>query len=584
MLYGLGIPLGNQGPGGDRLSTKRATITSTVKASANRPIDIPANESRIAFSYLRVSSAKQAGEDRSGLDRQGDAFITFCDRHGLIPSLDPVVDKGISAYRGSNRRKGALAAFLEAARNGTIPEGSVLVVEDLDRFSREAPSYAEANLHQVFELGLAIGICRDDVIVDRAKYDTDIGVRLQLLVRRDAAHDYSRKLSERVLAAHERIREREHNGERVNTHWKPQWLDYEEETDSFVLNDRWPTYRRAVDLCLEGNGQVRAAQALNAEGHLNSHGKLWACSAVGQVWRDRRLIGERTYKIPGTDQYETQAGYFPAVITTREFQRVQEIVATRAGNRGRAGRGDKRHNILQGIAHCPCGERLELQTARKANGTFHSYLACKAKKRGRGTGFDYCSAKNVRYDEEALLLAFMQYRWARYFDRPSDSKARRELNRQIREHEVQLAKQREAQQKTVTTLAELAAAGGLDVGTANMLCKAAKQAEQQADATEAALKALNDQRRQAELRPNGEAMQKAIRARVEKFLATDRLEPAERVRFNAWLNTQGLSVYIYRNQEGLSVLDSAIEDAKAMGMTDEASLEALRLEMLSSMA
>ena len=565
-------------------SIKRPTTTSTVKAPADRPIDIPATESRIAFSYLRVSSAKQAGEDRSGLDRQGDAFITFCDRHGLIPSLDPVVDKGISAYRGSNRRKGALAAFLEAARNGTIPEGSVLVVEDLDRFSREAPSYAEANLHQVFELALAIGICRDDVIVDRAKYDTDIGVRLQLLVRRDAAHDYSRKLSERVLAAHERIRERERNGERVNTHWKPQWLDYEEETDSFVLNDRWPTYRRAVDLCLEGNGQVRAAQALNAEGHLNSHGKLWACSAVGQVWRDRRLIGERTYKIPGTDQYETQAGYFPAVITTREFQRVQEIVATRAGNRGRAGRGDKRHNILQGIAHCPCGERLELQTARKANGTFHSYLACKAKKRGRGTGFDYCSAKNVRYDEEALLLAFMQYRWARYFDRPSDSKARRELNRQIREYEVQLAKQREAQQKTVTTLVDLAGAGGLDVGTANMLGKAAKQAEQQADATEAALKALNDQRRQAELRPNGEAMQKAIRARVEKFLATDRLEPAERVRFNAWLNTQGLSVYIYRNQEGKTVLDSAIEDAKAMGMTDEASLEALRLEMLSSMA
>ena len=564
-------------------SSKRPTTTSTAKAPADRPIGVPATESRIAFSYLRVSSAKQAGEDRSGLDRQGDAFIPFCDRHGLIPSLDPVVDRGISAFRGSNRRKGALAAFLEAARNGTIPEGSVLVVEDLDRFSREAPSYAEANLHQVFELGLAIGICRDDVIVDRARYDSDLGVQIRLMVRRDAAHDYSKKLSERVLAAHERTRERERNGERVNTHWRPQWLDYDEETDSFVLNDRWPTYRRAVDLCLEGNGQVRAAQALNAEGHLNSHGKLWACSAVGQVWRDRRLIGERTYKIPGTDQYETQPGYFPAAITTREFQRIQEIVATRAGNRGRAGRGDKRHNILQGIAHCPCGERLELQTARKANGTFHSYLACKAKKRGRGTGFDYCSAKNVRYDEEALLLAFMQHRWARYFDRPSDSKARRELNRQIREHEVQLAKQREAQQKTVITLAELAAAGGLDLGTANMLGKAAKQAEQQADATEAALQALNDQRRQAELRPNGEAMQKAIRDRVEKFLATDRLDPTERVRFNAWLNTQGLSVYIYRNQEGKTVLDSAIEDAIGLGITDEASLEALRVQMQQSM-
>ena len=34
-------------------------------------------------------------------------------------------------------------------------------------------------------------------------------------------------------------------------------------------------------------------------------------------------------------------------------------------------------------------------------------------------------------------------------------------------------------------------------------------------------------------------------------------------------------VYIYRNQEGRTILDSTIEDAKAMGMTDETSLEAL---------
>jgi len=43
-------------------------------------------------------------------------------------------------------------------------------------------------------------------------------------------------------------------------------------------------------------------------------------------------------------------------------------------------------------------------------------------------------------------------------------------------------------------------------------------------------------------------------------------------------------VYIYRNQECRTILDSTIEDAKALGMTDETSLEALRVEMLSSMA
>jgi hypothetical protein len=103
-----------------------------------------------------------------------------------------------------------------------------------------------------------------------------------------------------------------------------------------------------------------------------------------------------------------------------------------------------------------------------------------------------------------------------------------------------------------------------------MLGKAAKEAEQQEDATEAVLQALKDQQRQVELRPNGDAMQKAIRDRVEKFLATDRQDPAERVRFNAWLNTQGLSVYIYRDQEGHTILDTTIEDA--IGLTPGAGM------------
>lgn len=165
-----------------------------------------ASATRTAFSYVRVSSSRQAGEARSGLDRQADQFLPFCQRHGLTPSVDPLVDAGISAYRGSNRQRGALGQFLAAVRDGVIPPGSVLVVEDLDRFSREAPSYAEAQLGELFALGLALAVVRDDVVIDRATYDGDISVRLQLLVRRDAAHDYSRKLGERVSAARERTR------------------------------------------------------------------------------------------------------------------------------------------------------------------------------------------------------------------------------------------------------------------------------------------------------------------------------------------------------------------------------------------
>jgi DNA invertase Pin-like site-specific DNA recombinase len=496
---------------------------------------------RAAFSYLRVSSVRQAAEARTGLDRQADQFTPFCQRHGLLPIDDPLIDRGISAYRGSNRRKGSLGAFLDAARNGIVPAGSVLVVEDLDRFSREAPSYAEAMLGQLFELDLALGICRDDVVVDRARYDSDIGVRLQLLVRRDAAHDYSKKLSERVSAAHERVRVRERQGERLNAHWRPQWLDYDADADTFTMNDRWPTYRRMLDLCLEGHGQVRSAAILNGEGYRNSKGGLWSGAAVAQALADRRLLGERIYRQRGADP-EVLAGYFPAAITSAEFSKVQELIAQRRSNVGRAGRGEFRHNLFQSIVFCHCGQRMELHTARKKSGRVHSYLVCKSKIRGRGAG--HCKARNIPYDEGWLLQAFMRERWARFFDRPADNKKRRDLDRKVREAEGLLAQQRQQQDQATANLAQLLKQGVLDADTAALLGKAAKDARQAAEGTAAALTGLREQLRQAAIRPNGAAMQAMIRERVEAFMASDRHDPAERIRFNTWLCTLNVNLYL----------------------------------------
>ncbi len=559
-------------------------MPEAAQQASGQPIDKPTSEgspchtgdARTAFSYLRVSTLKQSGEERSGLDRQADAFIPFCDRHGLIPSLDPVVDRGISAFRGTNRQRGALAAFLEAARNGTIPAGAVLVVEDLDRFSREAPSHAEATLHQVFDAGLALGIVRDDVVVDRAKYDDDLGVRLRLLVRRDAAHDYSRKLGQRVSAAHERTRARERQGERVNIHWRPQWLDYDDAADAFTVNDRWPTYRRMIDLCLEGNGSTRTAQILNSEGHVNAHGGPWSNVAVNQAWRDRRLIGERVYH-PSGGEPEVHASYFPAVLTLAEFQRLQDAVAQRRSNAGRAGRGDRRHNLLQGIAFCLCGQRLELHTARKPSGRTHRYLVCKSKARARGAAA--CPARNIPYDEEDMLRVLLRQEWRRYFDRPADNKRRRELERLVRQQEGQLAQQRQHQASAEANLADLLTSGALGPEQAALLSRLAVDARKAGDATEQGLAALREDLRRASQRPDGAAMQKAISKRIEDFIAVDRSDPEERIKFNNWLNTLGATIEVYRDQHGRLILDSSLEDARCFG-ADEAAIEALRADLM----
>ena len=90
-----------------------------------------------AYSYLRFSTADQA---------KGDSYrrqIALAEDYAKAKSLEldkslTFQDLGVSAFTGKNRKKGALRAFLDAVEEEIISAGSFLLVESLDRVSREA--------------------------------------------------------------------------------------------------------------------------------------------------------------------------------------------------------------------------------------------------------------------------------------------------------------------------------------------------------------------------------------------------------------------------------------------------------------
>ena len=92
-----------------------------------------------AFSYLRFSTPEQMKGD--SYRRQTEAAQAYATKHGL--ELDDSLtlrDKGISAYQGRNATDGRLSAFLSAVETGRVRPGSYLLVESLDRLSREGSS------------------------------------------------------------------------------------------------------------------------------------------------------------------------------------------------------------------------------------------------------------------------------------------------------------------------------------------------------------------------------------------------------------------------------------------------------------
>lgn len=89
----------------------------------------------LAYSYIRMSRPEQIRGD--SLRRQTATADAWAASRGLRID-DTLRDIGVSAYRGKNRTEGALGGFLKMVDEGRIARGSFLIVESLDRLSREA--------------------------------------------------------------------------------------------------------------------------------------------------------------------------------------------------------------------------------------------------------------------------------------------------------------------------------------------------------------------------------------------------------------------------------------------------------------
>src|SRR5215212_5173939 len=97
-------------------------------------------KTRRAFSYARFSSAAQA--EGFSLVRQVEAAKAYCARNNLVLDERTFHDEGVSGFHGSNATAGQLAEFIELVKGRSVPKGSVLIIENIDRLSRLSPDEA----------------------------------------------------------------------------------------------------------------------------------------------------------------------------------------------------------------------------------------------------------------------------------------------------------------------------------------------------------------------------------------------------------------------------------------------------------
>jgi DNA invertase Pin-like site-specific DNA recombinase len=296
-----------------------------------------------AFSYLRFSSPEQAKGD--SVRRQTELRERFLKRLGL-PLDDSLVltDAGVSSFRGRHRGdRYALGRFLALVEAGRVPRGSYLVIENLDRLSREDIQPALLLFLSLLQAGIRIvQLSPAEQVFDDKSESMTIMMAIMELSR---GNSESRMKSERVKASWAAKRQRARDGKAATSRC-PAWL--RREGDGFALvPDKAAAVRRLFELSAAGYGITALIRELVAAGVPPLGTARWHKGTVGQILVNRAAVGEWQPLKGGRPEGEPVPGYFPAVVTEALFHRVQAGLAERSRFRGRTPRD--RVNLFQGL-------------------------------------------------------------------------------------------------------------------------------------------------------------------------------------------------------------------------------------------
>src|SRR6266404_1030847 len=153
-----------------------------------------------AYSYLRFSTPEQSRGD--SFRRQTAMADAYAARHGLtIDTSVTLEDRGISAHRGLNRTEGALALFVDMVKAGEIEEGSFLLIENLDRYSRQNPIEAASALQKLCLTGITVVTLNDEQVFTKDSLVNNIGSILQAILGFERAYKESHVKGQRLSAA-----------------------------------------------------------------------------------------------------------------------------------------------------------------------------------------------------------------------------------------------------------------------------------------------------------------------------------------------------------------------------------------------
>ena len=301
---------------------------------------------------------------------------------------------------------GKLALFQEAVRAGLVPQGSVLLVESLDRISRDDALIAQSILTQIILSGVSVVTLLDEKLYSLETYRAEPMNLIYSVLLFMRANEESATKSRRLKLAWGAKRAAAGHGKPL-TGQAPAWVKISLEAGTIELvEERAAIVRRIFDMTLAGVGQHLIAETFNREGIKPwGRARFWQRSYIAKILANSAVVGtmtphhmDYTSGVKSRKPLEALEGYFPAVVSPETFADVQALGASkRAPGRGKVA-GAPLSNVLAGMAKCPlCGSTM---TRVQKGARSRPSLVCVKAKAGAG-----CEYHSIPYaDIEMAIL------------------------------------------------------------------------------------------------------------------------------------------------------------------------------------
>lgn len=288
----------------------------------------------LAYSYIRFSRLEQKRGD--SIRRQTAMRDEYVARKKMqLDTSFALSDEGLSAFRGRNKRTGALKLFLDAVDSNRIKKGSFLIIESLDRLSRE-------QVEEAFDLFMSIirsGIVLVTLVPEMEYTKGNLGLSQMVLALAEFTRAHGESLIKSERSRQHWKNQRENGAKGRLTYVLPGWI--ERKDGKFrLIPDRAKIVRQIFAWSIHGIGGQIIARRLNEKGvPCFGRGKRWHKSYISIILRNRACIGEHQPHIIDPDGKRVPVGkpllnYFPSVVTPEMFAQTQAAVKCRNVVRG----------------------------------------------------------------------------------------------------------------------------------------------------------------------------------------------------------------------------------------------------------